>query len=102
MQVTKAREGDQLMEVLDPTTKAKSIRCLGAHPEQATQQGDNTESTIVIPVPKEKQRSIVSGKKAEVICYGCGGLGHYKSNCPIVKFQNRVDMYWKGKARGGL
>ncbi|GJR84695.1 putative reverse transcriptase domain-containing protein [Tanacetum coccineum] len=25
--------------------------------------------------------------------------GHYKSNCPIVKFQNRVDMYWKGKAR---
>ncbi|GKD50250.1 hypothetical protein Tco_1279226 [Tanacetum coccineum] len=25
-------------------------------------------------------------------------LGHYKSNCPIVKFQNCVDMYWKGKA----
>ncbi|GJV35323.1 putative reverse transcriptase domain-containing protein [Tanacetum coccineum] len=53
-----------------------------------------------IPVPKAKQRSVVSGKKAEVICYGCGGLGHYKSNCPIVKFQNRVDMYWKGKAHG--
>ncbi|GJY98361.1 putative reverse transcriptase domain-containing protein, partial [Tanacetum coccineum] len=53
-----------------------------------------------IPVPKAKQRSIVSGKKAKVICYGCGGLGHYKSKCPIVKFQNRVDMYWKGKARG--
>ncbi|GJW70354.1 reverse transcriptase domain-containing protein [Tanacetum coccineum] len=33
-------------------------------------------------------------------CYECGSLGHYKSNCPIVKFQNRVDMYWKGKARG--
>ncbi|GJZ89812.1 reverse transcriptase domain-containing protein [Tanacetum coccineum] len=33
-------------------------------------------------------------------CYECGGLGHYKSNCPIVRFQNRVDMYWKGKARG--
>ncbi|GKB72757.1 reverse transcriptase domain-containing protein [Tanacetum coccineum] len=31
-------------------------------------------------------------------CYECGGLGHYKSNCPIVRFQNRVDMYWKGKA----
>ncbi|GJS78274.1 reverse transcriptase domain-containing protein [Tanacetum coccineum] len=27
-------------------------------------------------------------------CYECGSLGHYKSNCPIVKFQ-----YWKGKAR---
>ncbi|GKE82008.1 reverse transcriptase domain-containing protein, partial [Tanacetum coccineum] len=33
-------------------------------------------------------------------CYECGSLGHYKSNCPIVKFQNRVDMYWKGKAHG--
>ncbi|GJR67621.1 putative reverse transcriptase domain-containing protein [Tanacetum coccineum] len=48
-----------------------------------------------IPVPKVKQRSVVSGKKSEVICYGCGGLGHYKS-----KFQDRVNMYWKGKARG--
>ncbi|GKA70852.1 putative reverse transcriptase domain-containing protein [Tanacetum coccineum] len=53
-----------------------------------------------IPVPKVKQRSVVSGKKYEVICYRCGGLGHFKSNCPIVKFQNRVDMYWKGKSRG--
>ncbi|GJU80705.1 reverse transcriptase domain-containing protein [Tanacetum coccineum] len=53
-----------------------------------------------IPVPRAKQRFIVSGKKVEVICYGCGGLGHYKSNCLIVKFQNRVNMYWKGKARG--
>ncbi|GJX06770.1 putative reverse transcriptase domain-containing protein [Tanacetum coccineum] len=32
--------------------------------------------------------------------YECGSLGHYKSNCPIVKLQNRVDMYWKGKAHG--
>ncbi|GKC23220.1 reverse transcriptase domain-containing protein [Tanacetum coccineum] len=32
--------------------------------------------------------------------YECGSLRHYKSECPIVKFQNRVDMYWKGKARG--
>ncbi|GJU51982.1 VIER F-box protein 2 [Tanacetum coccineum] len=52
-----------------------------------------------ILVLKERKRSVVSGKKAEVICYGCGGLGHYKRNCLIVKFQNRVDMYWKGKAR---
>ncbi|GJR99877.1 hypothetical protein Tco_0316386 [Tanacetum coccineum] len=27
-------------------------------------------------------------------------LRHYKSNYPIVKFHNRVNMYWKGKARG--
>nr|GFA59776.1 hypothetical protein [Tanacetum cinerariifolium] len=53
-----------------------------------------------IPVPKAKSRSVVSGKKAGVICYGCEGLGHYKNNCPIVKFQKRVDKYWKGKARG--
>ncbi|GJV91250.1 reverse transcriptase domain-containing protein [Tanacetum coccineum] len=53
-----------------------------------------------IPVLKVKQRSVVSGKKAEVICYGCGGLGHYKSNFPIVKFLDRMNMYWKGKARG--
>ncbi|GJV36220.1 hypothetical protein Tco_1408697 [Tanacetum coccineum] len=31
----------------------------------------------------------------------CRSLGHYKSNCPIVKFQNRMDMYWKGKAQLG-
>ncbi|GJX39690.1 reverse transcriptase domain-containing protein [Tanacetum coccineum] len=31
-------------------------------------------------------------------CYECGSLGHYKSNYPIVKFQNRVDMYGKGKS----
>ncbi|GJS47033.1 reverse transcriptase domain-containing protein [Tanacetum coccineum] len=31
-------------------------------------------------------------------CYKCGSLGHYKSNCPIVRFQNHVDMYGKGKA----
>nr|GEV30262.1 hypothetical protein [Tanacetum cinerariifolium] len=53
-----------------------------------------------ISVPRAKQRYVVSGKKAEVICYGCGGLGHYQSNCPIVKFQKRMDKYWKGKARG--
>nr|GEV17917.1 hypothetical protein [Tanacetum cinerariifolium] len=53
-----------------------------------------------ILVPRAKQRSVVSGKKAEVICYGCGGLGHYKRNCPIVKFHKHVDKYSKGKARG--
>nr|GFC07022.1 hypothetical protein [Tanacetum cinerariifolium] len=25
-------------------------------------------------------------------CYECGGLGHYKSECPIVKFHEHVDM----------
>nr|GFD07031.1 reverse transcriptase domain-containing protein [Tanacetum cinerariifolium] len=25
-------------------------------------------------------------------CYECGSLGHYKSECPIVKFHKHVDM----------
>nr|GFD19681.1 hypothetical protein [Tanacetum cinerariifolium] len=25
-------------------------------------------------------------------CYECGSLGHYKSECPIVKFHKRLDM----------
>nr|GEU79581.1 hypothetical protein [Tanacetum cinerariifolium] len=50
-----------------------------------------------IPVPKVKSRSVVSGKKAEFICYGCEGLRHYKNKCPIVKFQKCMDKYWKGK-----
>nr|GFA61014.1 reverse transcriptase domain-containing protein [Tanacetum cinerariifolium] len=25
-------------------------------------------------------------------CYECGSLGHYKSECPIVKFHKRMDM----------
>ncbi|GJR46639.1 putative reverse transcriptase domain-containing protein [Tanacetum coccineum] len=53
-----------------------------------------------ISASRTKQRSVVLGKKAEVICYGCRGLGHCMSNCPIAKFQNRVNMYWKGKAHG--
>ncbi|GJR17225.1 hypothetical protein Tco_0965752 [Tanacetum coccineum] len=52
-----------------------------------------------IPVLRAKQRSVMSGKKAQVTYYRCGGLGHYTINCPIVKFQNRVNMYWKRKAR---
>ncbi|GKA92061.1 reverse transcriptase domain-containing protein [Tanacetum coccineum] len=41
-----------------------------------------------------------SRNQRTLTCYEYGSLGNYKSNCPIVKFQNRVDMYWKGKARG--
>ncbi|GJT28803.1 reverse transcriptase domain-containing protein [Tanacetum coccineum] len=33
-------------------------------------------------------------------CKKCGSPGHYKSDCLIGKFQNSVDMYRKGKARG--
>ncbi|GJZ90924.1 reverse transcriptase domain-containing protein, partial [Tanacetum coccineum] len=50
--------------------------------------------------PKTKPRPSMAKLQAEVTCYECEELGHYKRDCPLVKFQNCVDKYWKGKARG--
>ncbi|GKD92667.1 reverse transcriptase domain-containing protein [Tanacetum coccineum] len=47
------------------------------------------------PVLRAKQRPSVTKQKAEVTCYECGELGHYKSDCPMWKFQNNVNKYWK-------
>ncbi|GJX63935.1 reverse transcriptase domain-containing protein [Tanacetum coccineum] len=52
------------------------------------------------PVLRAKQRPSVAKQKAEVTCYECGMLGHYKSDCPMWKFQNCVNKYWKEKALG--
>ncbi|GJV46693.1 hypothetical protein Tco_1431229 [Tanacetum coccineum] len=78
----------------------KEHKVFRAHTVRLSNKEDYARNLPWISVPRAKQRSVVLGKKAEVICYGCGGLRHYKSNCPIVKFQNRMDMYWKGKAHG--
>nr|GEW63762.1 hypothetical protein [Tanacetum cinerariifolium] len=105
MLVTKGSGKVTTMEAL-ANNKTKSIRCNFQHIGQCAKQCENCKRRghqardCRIPVPKIKSRSVVSGKKAEVICYGCGGLGHYKSNFPIVKFHKRVDKYWKGKAHG--
>ncbi|GJU53488.1 putative reverse transcriptase domain-containing protein [Tanacetum coccineum] len=50
------------------------------------------------PIPRAKQRPSVAKQKAKVTCYKCGMLGHYKSNCPMWKFQKCVNKYWKQKA----
>ncbi|GJV87057.1 reverse transcriptase domain-containing protein [Tanacetum coccineum] len=52
------------------------------------------------PVPRAKQRPSVAKQKAEVTCYECGRLGHYKSGCPERKNQNQVNKQWKGKTCG--
>ncbi|GKD94702.1 hypothetical protein Tco_1374539 [Tanacetum coccineum] len=78
----------------------KEHKVFRAHTVRLSNKEDYAGNLPWISALRAKQRSVVLGKKAEVIYYECGGLGHYKSNFPIVKFQNRVDMYWKGKARG--
>ncbi|GKC45924.1 reverse transcriptase domain-containing protein [Tanacetum coccineum] len=50
------------------------------------------------PILRAKQRPSVAKQKAEVTCCECGMLGHYKSNCPMWKFQKHVNEYWKERA----
>ncbi|GJV56169.1 reverse transcriptase domain-containing protein [Tanacetum coccineum] len=51
------------------------------------------------PVPATTPKPSVAKRKAEVTCYECGRLGYYKSDCLIWKCQDRVNKYWKEKAR---
>ncbi|GKA22813.1 hypothetical protein Tco_0708775 [Tanacetum coccineum] len=84
-------EGDHNGSFIQQQNKEHKV--FKAHTVRLSNKEDYAGNVLVIPVPRAKQRSVVSGKKAEVICYGCGGLGHYKSNYPIVKFQKCVDKY---------
>ncbi|GJU63865.1 reverse transcriptase domain-containing protein [Tanacetum coccineum] len=51
-------------------------------------------------ITRNYRTPIAARDQRTLTCYECGSLGHYKSNYPIVKLQNRLDMYWKGKACG--
>ncbi|GJU71352.1 reverse transcriptase domain-containing protein [Tanacetum coccineum] len=62
-------------------------------------------------VPEEKDRvkkfiedSSITSKGMVVTCYECGGQGHYRSDCPKLKDQNRGNkagnMNGVGEARG--
>ncbi|GJV09807.1 hypothetical protein Tco_1351348 [Tanacetum coccineum] len=45
------------------------------------------------PQVRGQQRTPVAARNQQTrTCYECGSLRHYKSVCPIVKFQNRMDM----------
>nr|GEW44076.1 hypothetical protein [Tanacetum cinerariifolium] len=49
-------------------------------------------------VPRAKQRPSVAKRKAKITCYEYEELGHYKSDCSMWKFRNRVNKYLKEKA----
>nr|GEU60622.1 hypothetical protein [Tanacetum cinerariifolium] len=48
-------------------------------------------------VLRAKQSPSVAKQKAEVTCYECGMLGHYKSRCQMWKFQKHMNEYGKKK-----
>ncbi|GJS12445.1 reverse transcriptase domain-containing protein [Tanacetum coccineum] len=54
----------------------------------------------LIPTTATTQRPLVANQKTKVTHYECGNPGHYKSDCPKLKNQDRVNQIWKGKARG--
>ncbi|GJY83545.1 reverse transcriptase domain-containing protein [Tanacetum coccineum] len=46
------------------------------------------------------QRAPVAYQRTTVTCYECGEQGHYKSNCPKLKNQNRGNQTGNGEAWG--
>nr|GEW97025.1 reverse transcriptase domain-containing protein [Tanacetum cinerariifolium] len=49
------------------------------------------------PVPITTQRLPIANQMPEVTCFGCGAQGHFKSECPKLKNQNRGNQ--KGNKR---
>nr|GEW07087.1 hypothetical protein [Tanacetum cinerariifolium] len=76
----------------------KVIRAHTAKPSNKKGYAGNIPLDCRTPALRAKLRPSVAKQKAEVISNKCGELGHYKSDCPMWKFQNRVNKYWKEKA----
>ncbi|GKD78111.1 putative reverse transcriptase domain-containing protein [Tanacetum coccineum] len=52
------------------------------------------------PAATTNQRAPVANQKTTVACFECGRKGHYCSDCPKLKNQNRRDQAGNGEARG--
>ncbi|GJV25493.1 reverse transcriptase domain-containing protein [Tanacetum coccineum] len=61
----------------------------GNHNRQCTIKGGNCKK--VDHMTRECRNPTVARNQQTHTCYKCGGLRHFKSKCPIVKFQKRVD-----------
>ncbi|GKE61211.1 reverse transcriptase domain-containing protein [Tanacetum coccineum] len=79
-------------------TKQEEDKCKFHHNGPCTVKCGNCKK--VGHITRNCRTPIAARDQQTLTCYECGSLGHYKSNYPIVKLQNHVDMYWKGKACG--
>ncbi|GJR69504.1 reverse transcriptase domain-containing protein [Tanacetum coccineum] len=61
----------------------------GNHNGQCTIKGGNCKK--VDHMTRECRNPTVARNQRTHTCYKCGSLRHFKSKCPIVKFQKRVD-----------
>ncbi|GJW74656.1 reverse transcriptase domain-containing protein [Tanacetum coccineum] len=55
-----------------------------------------------VPTTTANQRALMANQRNTVTCYECGKQGHYKSDFPKLKNQNRRNATRSGEARGRM